>query len=238
MEKKNDKSKAKLCIALDCEREKALRIVKSLKDVPSIVFKISYKLFLPHGKDIIFQIKELHPSSEIFLDLKFHDIPNTVGIAIEQINPLPVDYITIHSLAGREVLRRAVEVKRKDLKILAVTLLTSHDDEFLKEIPINLTREELVLKLASLSIESGVDGVVCSGWEVEKIKNIFGKKILTVVPGIRFSFKITEDDQKRIITPQEAVRKGADILVIGRPILNSPNPKETVLKVLSEIDNI
>ena len=107
---------------------------------------------------------------KVFVDLKFFDVPETVGRAIARLSEYGATFATVH---GNQALMEKAAENKNDLKILAVTLLTSHDDEFLKEIPINLTREELVLKLASLSIESGVDGIVCSGWEVEKIKNIF-----------------------------------------------------------------
>jgi len=224
---------AKLCVALDADKEKVLKIVEDLKDFP-LIFKVGYKLFIPYGVEIIKEIQKLAPGREIFLDLKLHDIPNTVRNGVEGVSALDVQYLTIHSLGGREMLKKANEVKG-NLKTLAVTLLTSHDERFLtEELNIKLTKDEFVLKLAILATESGCDGIVCSAQEVELLKRNLKRDFIAVVPGIRLD-RVPNDDQRRVATPEEAVDRGADILVIGRPIIKSDNPKKVVEKILKRI---
>ena len=224
---------AKLCVALDTEREKALKLVEELKDYP-LIFKVGYKLFVPYGSAIIQTIKELAPKSELFLDLKLHDIPNTVKNGVVGAKTLGVNYLTLHTLGGKEMVKTASEVKG-DLKLLGVTLLTSHDESYLKELGIGLTKEEFVLKLAKLGLKNGCDGLVCSAYEVDFLKEKLGD-FLAIVPGIRPE-GFEKGDQKRVATPKKAVKRGADILVVGRPIVEAEKPKEVVEKILEDIND-
>ena len=219
---------AKLCIALDTEREKALKLVEELKDYP-LIYKVGYKLFVPYGPKILSFIKRIAPKAELFLDLKLHDIPNTVRNGVLEAQKLGVNYLTLHTLGGKEMLKKASEVKG-NIKLLGVTLLTSHDEGYLKELGINTPKEEFVLKLARTGLENGCDGLVCSAQEVAFLKEKLGP-FLAVVPGIRPQ-GVERDDQKRVATPKEALQRGADILVVGRPIVNASNPKEVVEDIL------
>ncbi len=222
---------AKLCVALDTDYEKAISLVEELKDYP-LIFKVGYKLFVPYGREVIETIKGISPKSELFLDLKLHDIPNTVKNGVIGANQIGVDYLTLHTLGGKEMIETAAGVKG-NLKLLGVTLLTSHDEGYLREIGINLIKEEFVLRLAKVGLESGCDGLVCSAHEVALLKERFGD-FLAVVPGIRPE-GFAKGDQKRVATPREAVERGADILVVGRPIVEAPNPKAVVEQILEEI---
>jgi len=224
---------AQLCVALDTDRERALEIAWELADLP-IIFKVGYKLFIPFGSGMVRDLKSVTMGSPIFLDLKLHDIPNTVRNGVLGANTLGVKFITIHTLGGEEMIKAAAEVKG-ELTLLGVTLLTSHDEGYLKQIGINTSREEFVFKLAEIGLSNGCDGLVCSANEVEGLKKRFGN-FLAVVPGIRLEDKrIEKDDQKMVATPKEAVERGADIIVIGRPIVNAENPREVAEKILKEI---
>jgi len=222
---------AKLCIALDTERKKALKLVEELRDYP-IIYKIGYKLFIPFGFEILNSVREINPDAELFLDLKLHDIPNTVKNGVSEVQKLGVDYLTVHTLGGREMLKTASAVKG-NLKLLGVTLLTSHDEGYLRELGIALSKREFILKLAAIGLENGCDGLVCSAEEVELLKEKFGN-FLAVVPGIRPE-GFERGDQKRVATPKEAVKRGADILVVGRPIIHSEDPKAVVESILEKI---
>jgi orotidine-5'-phosphate decarboxylase len=222
---------AKLCVALDTDREKALKLVELLKGYP-LIYKVGYKLFVRYGVEIIRHIREIEPNAELFLDLKLHDIPNTVRNGVISATSLGVDYLTLHTLGGSEMIKKASEVKG-NIKLLGVTLLTSHGEEYLKEIGISLTKEELVLKLAQIGLENGCDGLVCSAQEVSLLKEKLGD-FIAVVPGIR-PYRVEGDDQKRVATPEEAVDRGADIIVVGRPILTAEQPRKVVEDILRKI---
>ncbi len=221
---------AKLCVALDTDLERALKMLDLLKGF-SLVFKVGYKLFISHHRRITDRVKEL--GFELFLDLKLHDIPNTVKEGVLSAKELGADYLTIHVSSGREALRQAVSVKG-GMKLLGVTVLTSMPDGELNELGINRSLKEQVLELARLGLEEGLDGLVCSGEELEDLRKAYGKGFLAVVPGIRFEGE-SKDDQKRVITPQEAIKKGADLLVMGRSILNSEDPVKKVERVYNLI---
>ncbi|MDW8095892.1 MAG: orotidine-5'-phosphate decarboxylase [Aquificaceae bacterium] len=218
---------AKLCIALDTNLHQALELVRSLRGYP-LVFKVGYKLFVSHHRAITDKIKE--NGFELFLDLKLHDIPNTVREGLLSAKDLGADYVTIHISAGREALRQAVEVKGK-VKLLGVSLLTSLGEEDLKDVGICEDREKHVMHLANLALSIGLDGVVCSGYEVNILKQKIEKPFLAVVPGIRLEGEPAED-QKRVVSLEEALQLGADILVMGRSILRAENPVKRVEEIL------
>ncbi|SNZ15112.1 orotidine-5'-phosphate decarboxylase [Hydrogenobacter hydrogenophilus] len=220
---------AKLCIALDTDYAKAKEILKALIGYP-VIFKVGYKLFISHHKAITSTVKEMN--FELFLDLKLHDIPNTVKNAVVSSLDLSADYLTIHALCGRDALRMANQVKG-NMKLLSVTLLTSLDENFLTDLGIDIPVAEFVYRLAKLSVEEGLDGVVCSGKEVSFLKSSIKKEFLAVVPGV--SLDRGKADQKRSVSLEEALEKGADIIVVGRDIVQDQNPIKKVDYILKKM---
>lgn len=172
----------------------------------------------------------------IFLDLKYHDIPNTVSHSIEAVlQHAPIDLLTIHASGGSEMISQAkqtVEESKTKTQLIAVTVLTSLDQKNLSEIGFASEPSTMVLKLANLAITSGADGVVCSPNEIGLIRKNISKKITVVVPGIRPAGEKTNDDQKRTATPEHAFEQGASYVVIGRPITQGKNPADVFQKIL------
>lgn len=218
-------NKNPLIVALDVPtREKAINLVKELRNCVSI-FKVGPVLFTRYGPDIVREIRNF--GSNVFLDLKLYDIPNTVVSTVEAIAELGVAMFTIHILGGKDMLIAAVNASGRKAKILGVTVLTSVANVSIKE----------VLSMAGLAKEVGLDGVICSPLEVKEIRRAIGKDFLIVTPGIRLSGAKT-DDQKRISTPKTAIRDGADYIVVGRPIIEVTRPVEVVKEILSEISSL
>jgi len=220
------------------EYDTTMRYVELLKDVVG-VFKIGLELFISQGPGIIGAIRSVC-NNKVFLDLKLHDIPETVKkaiIAIEQYKP---DFITIHPELPEGLLK---EIEIEKTKVLAVTLLTSIDREMVKEMGYAEKYiddiSSLVLLRAIRARQIGCHGVVCSGYEVRRIKKELGSSFITVVPGIRPSWSISKkDDQKRIVTPKDAILSGADYIVVGRPIRDAKDPKDAALKIADEISKV
>ena len=231
----------RIVFPLDLPTEKeALEFTKTLEGLVG-VFKVGLELFVASGPSVIEKIKKISPETKIFLDLKFHDIPETMKRAVSSAACLGVDFMTIHVLAGEEALRAAVKAGSASgggkLKILGVTVLTSMSEEDLEEITPSLRNvESLVLKRAALAKKCGLDGIVCSGLEAKKIKETFGKEFIALTPGIRLAQDQKKGDQKRVVTPYDAIFNGADYLVIGRPIRDSKNPSETLNAITKEIE--
>jgi len=225
----------KLAVALDVrDKNSALKILDDLKG-KNLIIKIGYALFLKEGFEIITHVKER--GFEVFLDLKLHDIPNTVYNAVLSAVDKKIDYLTLHALGGREMLLKAVEAKNNSkLKLLAVTVLTSHSEDYMEFLGSKYSLQQFALKLAQTAVEVGVDGIVSSPFEVRTLKNSIGKEFLAVTPGIRLGEE-KKDDQKRTATPEFAIKEGANILVIGRPILSSRNKRELVEEILQKINN-
>lgn len=225
-------AKYRLIVALDVDAEE--QVQKLVRDLNEWVgfFKIGVRLFFHYGPSIVELVNK--SGGRVFLDAKLHDIPSVVEAAAGVIGKMGVKMLTVHTLGGMEMMKRAVQAaKRKnpEIKVLGVTLLTSLDEKVLKEeLGIEGRVGEKVLFLAQRAKEAGLDGVVCSGKEVQVLRKSLGQDFLLVVPGIRMG-QIKGDEQKRVLTPQEAVRLGADYLVIGRPILQSPDPVKTAKKM-------
>jgi len=200
-------------------------------------FKIGLELFVKVGPRAIEKVKK-KTGAKIFLDLKLHDIPNTVSQAVRAAVSHGVDFLTVHVLSGRKALEEAVKAAEGGLKILGVTLLTSLDKADLLELGFNgeylYKTEDLVYKLSFLAQSVGCDGIVCSAKEVSRIKEAF-PYLITVVPGIRFEESSQRDDQVRTATPYEAILNGADFLVVGRPIRLSQDPIGTCLQIHEKI---
>lgn len=231
---------AKIFVALDFPAaQSAWPVAKALIPVNPCL-KVGLELFVAEGPSFLTRLKEA--GAEVFLDLKFHDIPNTVAGAVRSATRLGVDYLNIHCGGGGEMIRAAVEaceeeaakasVKRPGL--LGVTVLTSLNDAGIQEIGFPRSASAQVKHFVELAKENGLDGVVCSGQELALVRSVAGEKFITMVPGIRPAGSATQD-QKRILTPAEAVKAGADCLVIGRPITGAKDPAEAMAKVLGEI---
>ncbi|MEE9613428.1 MAG: orotidine-5'-phosphate decarboxylase [Thermodesulfobacteriota bacterium] len=214
----------------------ALSLVKTLKEHVG-VFKIGLELFVGEGPDVVTRVKAEAPDAKIFLDMKFHDIPATVRGAMNSAAGLGVDFVTVHC-DSPALLEAVVGAGSRELKVLGVTVLTSLSQNDLEEVAPRLRLPEaLVLHRANLANEAGCAGIVCSGLEVKLVKEAFGPDFIAVTPGIRFSEEKEDkkDDQKRVVSPYEAVRDGADYIVVGRPIRQAPDPREAAERVAKEI---
>ncbi len=232
--------KDKIIFALDVEHfGEAQHWVRLLKDRVGL-FKVGKQLFTHAGPKVIDMIRQ--KGQNTFLDLKYHDIPNTVAKAGEEATKLGVAMFNLHALGGFEMMRKTVEASKAMAKslgnpkplILAVTILTSMDEESLKEVGVQGPLVEEVGRLASLSLKAGVDGVVASPQEIGTIRQRCGEKFLIVTPGIRHPSD-KRDDQKRTLSPKEAIAAGANYLVIGRPIKEAKDPLEAVQKIIEDI---
>jgi orotidine-5'-phosphate decarboxylase len=231
----------KMILALDvADSDSALEIVDKFKDYVNI-FKVGLELFTTVGPGIVEEIQKR--GKKVFLDLKFHDIPNTVTKAALSATRLGVYMFNVHASGGFEMMRKCrdsvVEMCLKENlerpKILGVTVLTSLSKEILTdELGIQYGLRTHVRHLSSLALKAGLDGVVASAREVELIRNHCGKSFIIVTPGIRPSWT-PPDDQKRTLTPKEAIREGSDYLVIGRAVLQQPDPIKAVELISLEI---
>jgi orotidine-5'-phosphate decarboxylase len=217
--------------------EKAIVLLDKLPQVN--FWKVGLELFVSAGPEILKILQERQKS--IFLDLKFHDIPNTVVGACRSASQYGVDLLTLHATAGRSALQAAVEAVKKEnskTKILAITLLTSlnsRDLAFDLKIPLELP--EYTLQMALLAQESGLDGAVCSPQEVSQLRQVCGGDFLLVCPGVRPLWAET-GDQRRVMEPAEAIKAGADYLVIGRPITAAANPGEAWTAICQELASV
>jgi orotidine-5'-phosphate decarboxylase len=234
------KPKNRIIFALDVEHfAEAQHWVTLLKDQVGL-FKVGKQLFTHSGPKVVDMIRQ--KNQNVFLDLKFHDIPNTVAKAGEEATKLNVSMFNLHALGGLEMMRKTVEAshaKAKELGslrplILAVTILTSMDEETLKEVGIQASIPEEVGRLAFLAQKAGVDGVVASPKEIGIIRQHCGEKFLIVTPGIRDPSE-KKDDQKRTLSPREAIAAGANYLVIGRPIKEAKDPLKAVARIVDDI---
>jgi len=232
--------KDRIIFALDVEHfREAQQWVNLLKDRVGI-FKVGKQLFTHAGPKVVDMIRQ--KDQKVFLDLKFHDIPNTVAKAGEEATKLNVAMFNLHALGGFAMMKKTVEGSRAVAKslgvprplILAVTILTSMDEETLKEVGVQGPLLEEVGRLAHLSMKAGVDGVVASPQEIGIIRQQCGENFLIVTPGIRPPSD-KKDDQKRTLSPKEAISAGADYLVIGRPIKEAKDPIEAVQKIIEDI---
>lgn len=206
------------------------------------LFKVGKQLFTRCGPEVVKMVQ--NHGGEVFLDLKYHDIPNTVAKAAVEACKLGVKIFNVHALGGSEMMRKTVEevdayctsagINRP--MMLAVTILTSSTDETLREVGIDRTVAEMVPRLAKLAKDAGFDGVVASPKEVTLIREACGDDFAIVTPGVRPTFAAL-DDQKRVTTPTDAIAAGATALVIGRPISAASDPLEAAGKILVEIEN-
>ncbi len=230
----NAKAADKIIVALDvATKAEALALVEELHDQISF-FKIGLQLYTAEGPEIVRAV--LATGAKVWLDLKVHDIPNTVARAVESAAQLGVQMLTIHLSGGPEMIRAAVTARKNNLSILGVTVLTSATDQTLRAIGISDKIDNQVLRLARLGVEAGIDGLVASPLEVKMLRAQFGAKIKLVVPGIRPSWS-EAGDQRRVMTPRQALDAGADYLVIGRAIIADLNPRQALTKILDELES-
>jgi orotidine-5'-phosphate decarboxylase len=236
-------AKEKLIVALDVESaEEALRLYGELREEAGM-FKVGSQLFTTAGPDLVRRL--VGDGARIFLDLKFHDIPNTVAAAAREAVRLGVALFNIHAAGGSEMMRRAADATAAEAErlgvqkpsLIAVTVLTSMDGDALSETGVAAANvEEHVRRLARLADASGLDGVVASPHEIVAVRETVGRAgFLVVTPGVHPS-ATAYADQKRVTSPAEAVRLGADFIVVGRAILNSPDPARAARAIVAEME--
>ncbi|BCN93355.1 orotidine 5'-phosphate decarboxylase [Thiomicrorhabdus immobilis] len=226
----------KVLVALDfANADAALQFVKTL-DKSACRLKVGKELFAVAGPEFVKALIE--QGFDVFLDLKYHDIPNTVAKAVQAAARMGVWMVNVHALGGRKMMQAAkdaldelTDVERKPL-LIAVTILTSMEQQDLAEIGLQGSPQDNVLRLAKLAEDSGLDGVVCSAQEAQPLRQIVSEQFCLVTPGIRPAGSAV-NDQKRIMTPAEAMAAGSSYLVVGRPITQSDSPLE-VLKQINE----
>lgn len=228
--------KERIVVALDVDtKERALKLVEELTPFVGM-FKIGSQLFTSCGPSLVREIVRL--GAKVFLDLKYHDIPNTVSSAVVAAMRLGVSICNLHALGGLQMMQQVREAVDKTAqkeglekpKILAVTILTSHDQKSLQDLGITETLDQMVVRLAKLTSLAGLDGVVASAKEITSIRAALDRSFIILTPALRPAWAGMQD-QKRVMTPEEALKLGADYLVIGRPILDHPSPAEAAEKI-------
>jgi orotidine-5'-phosphate decarboxylase len=236
--------RSSLIVALDFDSlGSALKFAKELADLVGM-FKIGSQLFTTAGPEAVRQVAQL--GAGVFLDLKFHDIPNTVAGAVLASAAMPgVQLVNVHALGGTAMMRAAAQAASAGVpmgadrtRLLAVTILTSMDQKAIREVGISGVPKSRTTKLAKLAQKAGVDGVVASVQEAKAIRKACGREFLIVTPGVRPKDKSVgtkKDDQTRTATPREAIKAGADFLVVGRPILLAADPRAAAQEIVNEI---
>ena len=236
------RAKDYIIFPLDVPTEKAAKAYVELLSESVGMFKVGLELFIRSGPELIDFIKS-SANADVFLDLKLHDIPETVFRAMERIADLGVAFATVHCGETLRMIEAAVRGAKGRVGVLGVTLLTSISSEdimaagFRKPFYEDLTR--LIIERADMAKAAGCVGIVCSGQEVKQVKKTLGRDFIAVTPGIRPNWDdMKTDDQKRVVTPAMAVKNGSDYLVIGRPIRDAKNPKEAALRIAEEIETV
>lgn len=225
----------RIIVALDFPEAKGALELAARLDPKLCRLKVGKELYTAAGPQFVEKL--LQSGFAIFLDLKYHDIPNTVAAACAAAAELGVWMVNVHALGGRAMMvaaREALTRRKTAPKLVAVTLLTSMGDADVAEVGLAGTSQENVLRLARLAKECGLDGVVCSAQEATVLRRQCGKDFLLVAPGIRPATDAA-DDQKRVVTPREAVANGVDYLIIGRPVTRAPDPLAALRKINDEI---
>lgn len=240
-------ARTKLIVALDVPTAREAReLVHSLRDVAGM-FKIGSQLFTSGGPEFVRET--IAYGARVFLDLKFHDIPNTVAAAGIEATRLGVSIFNVHALGGGEMMRRTADAVSETSRaegmtrpaVIAVTVLTSTKSAMLSELGISPSLDDQVRRLSLLAATSGMNGVVSSPWEVNLVRSVVkNPEFIVVTPGVRPSIALSNyqksDDQKRAMTPLQAIKAGADYLVVGRPIVTAKDPLEAALRILEEME--
>lgn len=226
-----------LIVALDVSSAaQAQKIVASLGDSVSF-YKVGMQLYTAEGPSVVRDL--VSSGRRVFLDLKYHDIPNTVGAAVRAAGKLGVSLLTVHGAGGSKMLRAAMEAARESnpaMKLVAVTVLTSMDEEDLNEVGVLGNLEKQVVQVANLALKAGCHGVVSSAREVKALRVRLGNDFLVITPGVRPP-GAAHGDQARVVTPAEAIAAGSTHLVVGRPITRAENPSEEAEKIIREIEH-
>ena len=224
--------KKKIFCALDfSEIERTIEFSNLIKDHIGGL-KVGLEFFTKYGVKGVEKLKKI--DLPIFLDLKFHDIPNTVTNAVKNVLELEPNFLTVHITGGQEMLEKVVKIKGKT-KIIGVSLLTSLIGRDLRDFGLEISEIEFINKLTKIGLKSGIDGIVSSPNEVKFLKNNYDNKLIFVTPGIRMP-ENNMDDQKRLATPGEAIKSGSSILIIGRTITQSTSPLESISKIMQNIE--
>ena len=220
--------------ALDVpDAEQAIKLAEAI--APAVgAFKIGKELFVSAGPDIVKRVRDT--GAAVFLDLKFHDIPNTVAKAVASAVRLDVQMLTVHACGGSAMLQAAVRAAGDGPLVLGVTVLTSMDESDLAEVGVQKSPADQVLHLAQLATQAGLKGLVCSPKEIVSLREVLPPEVQLVTPGIR-PIGSNSDDQKRVMTPAEAMKAGANWLVIGRPIYAVGKPRQAVENILSSLSD-
>ncbi|MBN1571752.1 MAG: orotidine-5'-phosphate decarboxylase [Deltaproteobacteria bacterium] len=226
----------RIIVALDyADLKTAEELVRYLKGIISF-FKVGLELFTSSGPGAVKMVTE--NGAKVFLDLKFHDIPNTVVGAVSSALNLSVSMLNVHAAGGEEMMRAAAKTAAESEnrpKLLAVTVLTSIDEEGFRQIGFSGSIGDSVVNLAKSAKNSGLDGVVCSPNEIRPVREILGADFLIVTPGVRPTWS-QKDDQRRVMTPAEALNAGADYIVIGRPITADKDPRRAAERIIEDVD--
>jgi orotidine-5'-phosphate decarboxylase len=229
--------KERVCLALDVStRKEAMDLVRPLHDLTG-TFKVGMQLFTAEGPSLVREIIEA--GGKVFLDLKFHDIPNTVKSAVVEAARLGVSMMTIHTAGGAAMMQAVASELSHQFSgprpiVVGVTVLTSLDETALEEIGVTSGMDAQVLRMAKLAESSGLDGVVCSPREIQMIRGAVGRDFKIVTPGIRSPGQ-SADDQQRTATAREAIASGADYIVVGRAVTNAVNPRSTLEALLKDL---
>jgi orotidine-5'-phosphate decarboxylase len=227
-------TRGRLIVALDVgTRAEAISLALTLAPMAGWM-KIGLQLFAAEGPDLVRAIRAT--GAAVFLDLKLHDIPNTVARAVESVASLDVQMLSLHLSGGAEMVRAAVAAAPENLLLLGVTVLTSANSETLREIGMVEDVAQQVIRLAGIGTECGIGGIVAGAQEIGPLRKTLGQNIKLVIPGIR-PHESDVHDQKRTMGPAEAIAAGADYLVIGRPITAAPDPVVAAGKILEEIES-
>ena len=232
-----EEARKKIIFALDVNGLAEIDRYAEMLSTKVGMFKVGKELFTSCGLEAVKAVQR--HGGQVFLDLKYHDIPNTVAKAMMEAGRLGVQMANLHALGGAEMMETAVTAVHKEFgddrpRLLAVTILTSSTEETLRAVGIDHSVQDMVVLLAKLARESGMDGVIASPLEIKLIRDACGPDFLIVTPGVRPSFA-GADDQKRIMTPAEAVGAGADYLVIGRPIAKAAVPVDAAAIIVDEL---
>ncbi len=224
-----------LIVALDVSSAAAAQKIVAAVGISALTFKVGMQLYTAEGPSVV---RDLVASGRrVFLDLKYHDIPNTVGAAVREAAGLGVSMLTIHAAGGSKMIHAAVEAARNvnpALMVLGVTMLTSLDDQDLDKIGMRGHVVDQVLRLAGLALTSGCHGVVASAREAAELRSELGKHFLIVTPGVRPAGR-DHGDQSRVVTPTQAISAGATYIVVGRPITDAPDPGAEARSILEQM---
>lgn len=233
------KHSPKIYVALDTgDHSKVMDLAARLSGMP-VGLKLGLTYFTAQGPQGVAAVRKAHPDTSIFLDLKLHDIPAQVEGAVVSVAALGVQYLTLHASGGAEMVsyaRSAVDKTGTDLKLLSVTVLTSMNDELLRGVGQSTPIADQVARLGALAVSSGSHGLVCSPLEIKTLRADLGNDVVLMVPGIRpAEASVSNDDQKRVMTPKDALAAGATHLVIGRPITGAADPAMAAQAILESL---